>query len=1369
MAPPSDEAAVATGGDKSDASTVKSSADDAKKNLPQPVPFSALFQFADGKDLAIFGVGVFFCVISSATMPAINIVFGDIVDSIANPIAVEELVNKSVRALVVMGCYGFITFFLSFYLCGYAATNIANGFRMKYLEALLSQDMLFFDHAEPLSLTLMMSDSAMTIQSGLAEKFAQGIQGLFQFIFGFAIAFYFGPLLAAALLGVVPILALITTAMFMWGEEDGVYGKAAYEAASEIANEAISNIRTVVSLNAEPKMSQRYTAKLGDAEEAAVRQGTRSAVLTGALFFVIFAMYGFGFWLGAILIARSTDDAIEEFPPPDDILDPEGPWYDVIVMACVDYLDNMKALEICACGLPWMTIIEDGLATVSPNCGCGYNLNADAEELGLGVLEGCHSGGRTMMVFFSVLVGGFSVGQIGPGVKAMTDARIAAAKMLAVINRTPDIGDDEDDSEKKRLKRDAVKGEITLENVEFQYSRNSNTKSEEGSSDHDHVDEEMVKTVFSGCNLTMNAGETIALGACVIFNFYFFVSSLSPTKFLTMLCFIPFFSVGESGCGKSTIAKLVQRFYDPTNGRILLDGTDLKDIHVNDLRSCIGVVSQEPILFDATIEDNIRYGKPDASIDDIMEAASSANAHDFIMSFPDGYQTQVGHKGGKLSGGQKQRVAIARAILRDPPILILDEATSALDSRSEKLVQQALDKLIKQEDTTVAARSRTIIVIAHRLSTVRNADTIVVLGSPEGTSTALTGSVILEQGSHDELMQLEKGFYKALVGAGKKSSAGLVDDNTDASTALTKSESRVFTEEDTKSEQARKEAMEKKEEEQGFLSRYILSGKSDEEKAKEEAEKKKLAENKTRVWQYTKPEMGWIIFGACGSMVKGSIWPLLSIVFSEMIVVWYSSDTEYMVEQSLKYSYAFYTFAFVSMVSEGVQKGVFEMIGERLTKRLRGDLFRSMLRKDIMWFEDEGNSVGVLASRLSTDVKLVRLVAGQSVASTLECVSALTTGIIIAATASWQMFLIMLSIVPALAISETLNLVAMKSSEGAIKEQLSQSTNKLHETIYAIREVQSFLLQDLFIDDIEKRIADTIVPASRKAAIGKGVMMGMIQLVQFLVYAVAFWSGGRLIEAGKLTFEDFNKALWAMAFAASGLGQAAVFAGDAAKAAAAVNSIFGTLDFKAGIESEPWENKGIADLQNNEVNFREMPNTTLKEGKGELRKVNFAYPTRKTAKVYDEIDLQIPGGKVVALVGSSGSGKSTVVQLLLRFYDPISYKEKESNGEEPVEIVVDDGALKTNDGIVKIDDKDIREEDIRWLRNNMGYVGQEPVLFNDTIYNNIAMGKDNCTREEVEAAARNANAYDFISNLANGFDTHVGIGGGKVSGGQKQR
>ena len=203
--------------------------------------------------------------------------------------------------------------------------------------------------------------------------------------------------------------------------------------------------------------------------------------------------------------------------------------------------------------------------------------------------------------------------------------------------------------------------------------------------------------------------------------------------------------VGESGSGKSTVIALLERFYDPDSGSIFLDDIDLQTLNVSWLRQQVGLVSQEPVLFNDTIRANIAYGRQgEASEEEIIAAAEAANAHEYISALPDGYNTIVGERGIQLSGGQKQRVAIARAIIKNPKVLLLDEATSALDVESERVVQEALDNVVI---------GRTTVVVAHRLSTIRGADII----------TVLKNGTVVEKGSHGDLMQIKDGIYASLV------------------------------------------------------------------------------------------------------------------------------------------------------------------------------------------------------------------------------------------------------------------------------------------------------------------------------------------------------------------------------------------------------------------------------------------------------------------------------------------------------------------------------------------------------------------------------------------------------------------------------
>lgn len=263
-------------------------------------------------------------------------------------------------------------------------------------------------------------------------------------------------------------------------------------------------------------------------------------------------------------------------------------------------------------------------------------------------------------------------------------------RFMQIMEIEPDIVDKKGAKELKN-----VKGDICFEDVSFQYN-DANTE------------------VFRNINLNVKAGEYIAL-------------------------------VGTSGVGKTTMCSLIPRFYEATKGRILIDGEDIRDFTLRSLRDNIGIVQQDVYLFTGTILDNIRYGKKNATEEEIIAAAKNANAHEFIMGLPDGYHTYIGQRGVKLSGGQKQRISIARVFLKNPPVLIFDEATSSLDNESEKIVQESLEKL---------AKNRTTFVIAHRLTTIKNAETIVVLGE-DG---------IQEKGTHEELMS-NNGVYKMLYTA----------------------------------------------------------------------------------------------------------------------------------------------------------------------------------------------------------------------------------------------------------------------------------------------------------------------------------------------------------------------------------------------------------------------------------------------------------------------------------------------------------------------------------------------------------------------------------------------------------------------------
>uniref|UniRef100_X2B039 Bile salt export pump n=1 Tax=Capitella teleta TaxID=283909 RepID=X2B039_CAPTE len=787
-------------------------------------------------------------------------------------------------------------------------------------------------------------------------------------------------------------------------------------------------------------------------------------------------------------------------------------------------------------------------------------------------------------IFFSVVFGAFGIGNAAPNLQNLATARSAAYTLWDLIDRKSLI----DSSSTQGEKPDRMLGNIEFKDVHFKYPSRPDVK------------------VLNGFSMKASVGQTVAL-------------------------------VGSSGCGKSTTVQMIQRFYDPEEGGVLIDGIDVRKLNIGWLRSNMGVVSQEPVLFGTTIKENIRYGREGVTDEEIINATKHANAFDFIMKLPKQLETLVGERGAQLSGGQKQRIAIARALVRDPKILLLDEATSALDTESESTVQSALD---------TARMGRTTIVVAHRLSTIRNAD--LIYGVKDG--------VVQESGSHEELME-KQGIYYQLV-----------------TNQVTQDEA-----------------------EEVQTSHIIITSQNHNTENKFQ----KLPEPSfARIMRLNAPEWYYIIGGCLGATVSGAIQPAFAVIFSEILGALF-----------------------------------FTLSGERLTKRVRQLTFRAMLRQEIGYFDLDKNNVGALTTRLSTEASAVQGATGTRLGTAFQSMASVGAGIVIGFVYSWKLTLLILGFLPFLVVGGILQMKVMQGYSGKGQEALEGAGKIAIEAIENIRTVASLTREKTFSQDYE-RLTRKPFKDSMKNAHLLGFTFSFTMSIMFFAHAAIFSLGAHLIKEDGLSFADMFKVFGSIVFGAMAIGQASHFAPDYGKGKAAAARLFALLDREPEIDSFSTEGQ--------------KPSAC--KGVVEFKDVKFSYPTRSTVPVLRGLDLEVLMGKTVALVGSSGCGKSTSVQMMERFYDPA-------------------------EGTVLVDGMDVRNLNISWLRSQIGIVSQEPVLFDCSIRENIAYG-DNSRQVpmvEIIEAARNANIHTFIESLPeviheySGYETNVGNKGTQLSGGQKQR
>ncbi|KAG8475248.1 hypothetical protein CXB51_032128 [Gossypium anomalum] len=875
------------------------------------------------------------------------------------------------------------------------------------------------------------------------------------------------------------------------------------------------------------------------------------------------------------------------------------------------------------------------------------------------ILNNGYTGGQVINVIVAVLIGSLSLGQSSPCMSAFAAGQAAAVKMFETINRKPEI--DPYNMSGKVL--EDINGDVELRDVYFSYPARPEEQ------------------IFSGFSLSIPCGTTVAL-------------------------------VGESGSGKSTVISLIERFYDPQAGEVLIDGINLKEFQLRWIRGKIGLVSQEPVLFTASIKDNIAYGKEGATVEEIRAAAELANAANFIDKLPQGLDTMVGEHGTQLSGGQKQRVAIARAILKDPRILLLDEATSALDAESERVVQEALDRIMG---------NRTTIIVAHRLSTVRNADTIAVIHRGK----------MVEKGSHSELLKDPEGAYSQLIRLQEVNKES--EQVTDVSEVNPESFRQSSLRRSMKRSISRGSSI-------GSSSRHSLSiafgvptGIEVNEPAVVESEDSTEQSSKypevpiRRLAYLNKPEIPVLLLGTIAATINGCILPIYGLLISRVIETFYKPPHE------LRQDTRFWALIYVALGSAALlacpsRTYFFSVAGCKLIQRIRLMCFSKVVHMEVGWFDEPDNSSGSIGARLSADAATIRALVGDALAQMVSNLASAVAGLVIAFVASWQLAFIIIGLIPLLGVNGYVQIRAMKGFSADAKMMYEEASQVASDAVGSIRTVASFSAEEKVMELYRKKCEGPLKAGIRQGLISGGGF-GLSFFLLFNVYATSFYSGSRLVESGDATFSDVFQVFFALTMATVGISQSSTLAPDSSKARSAAASIFAIIDRKSKID--PSDESG----------------TTLENVKGdiELSHVSFKYPLRPDIQIFQDLSLSIPAGKTVALVGESGSGKSTVISLLQRFYDP-------------------------NSGCITIDGVEIQTLQLKWLRQQMGLVSQEPILFNETIRANIAYGKGgNATEAEILAASELANAHKFISSLQQGYDTLVGERGVQLSGGQKQR
>nr|CCW03285.1 similar to ABC transporter B family [Lupinus angustifolius] len=902
------------------------------------------------------------------------------------------------------------------------------------------------------------------------------------------------------------------------------------------------------------------------------------------------------------------------------------------------------------------------------------------------VIHGKAHGGEIITALFAVILSG-GLNQAATNFYSFDQGRIAAYRLFEMISRSSSSSNHDCDA------HSSLQGNIEFRNVYFSYLSRPEIP------------------ILSGFYLTVPAKKAVAL-------------------------------VGKNGSGKSSIIPLMERFYDPTL-EVLLDGQNIKNFKLEWLRSQIGLVTQEPALLSLSIRDNIAYGR-DVTMDQIVEAAKIAHAHTFISLLDKGYDTQlfpyhgnniftsqVGRAGLALTEKQKIKLSIARAVLLNPSILLLDEVTGGLDFEAEMPVRNYKDtaafqiekessesQSFKESSSPKMMKSSSL----QKLSAVlRPSDDLfnsqespnVQSPPPEqmpencqSLDAADKEPSIKRQDSFEmRLPELPKIDVESIYRQTSKGS----DPESPVSPLLTsdpqneRSHSQTFSRQDSGSDDF-----------------SVKMRETDGAQHRKQPSLWRLAELSLAEWFYA-------VLGSIGAAIFGSFNPLLAYVVGLVVTTYYSIDgARHFRGEVEKLCLIIACMGIVTVVANFLQHFYFGIMGEKMTERVRRMMF-SMLRNETGWFDEEENSADNLSIRLANDATFVRAAFSNRLSIFIQDSAAVIVAILIGVLLHWRIALVALATLPILCVCAIAQKLWLAGFSRGIQEMHRKASLVLEDAVRNIYTVVAFCAGNKVMELYRLQL-NKILKQSFFHGFAIGFGFGFSQFLLFACNALLLWYTAICIKSRYVSPTTALKEYMVFSFAAFALVEPFGLAPYILKRRKSLISVFEIIDRTPKID--PDDNSAL-----------KPPNVY---GSIELKNVDFCYPSRPEMLVLSNFTLKVSGGQTVAVVGVSGSGKSAIISLIERFYDPVA-------------------------GQVLLDGRDLKLYNLRWLRSHLGLVQQEPIIFSTTIRENIIYARHNASEAEMKEAARIANAHHFISSLPHGYDTHVGMRGVDLTPGQKQR